>query len=268
MVKMLTKRSENPWFFFLATYLWSWSVWAIAYFMGVCGESGGIIGPSLILLGLASPMFTGIAFLYLGKNKNKQRDYWARVVNPRLISGKWFLAIFGLMPLLTLVSGLLSGHLKTYELSTLLSSINLTMLVTLIVPVVEELGWRGYVLDLLQERFNALTASIILGALWGFWHLPTFFLNGVLGSVGIFSLPFWLYMINIVLLTVLYTWIYNNNNGSILSAILFHIVLEVLANLGIWPWHNEKGIYNTILLAIIAVTIISKWGYKTLTLKK
>ena len=43
---------------------------------------------------------------------------------------------------------------------------------------IEELGWRGYVLDRLQEKRSALVSSLILGVVWSLWHLPLFFVQG------------------------------------------------------------------------------------------
>ena len=45
-------------------------------------------------------------------------------------------------------------------------------------PVEEELGWRGFALPRLQQHRNALDASILLGLIWGFWHLPLYFVLG------------------------------------------------------------------------------------------
>lgn len=79
----------------------------------------------------------------------------------------------------------------------------------------EEMGWRGYVLPRLQARFSALTSSIILGIVWGLWHLPKFWAAGDAASV------LWSVLHNTAM-AVLYTWVYGNTSGSLLIAALLH----------------------------------------------
>jgi membrane protease YdiL (CAAX protease family) len=99
----------------------------------------------------------------------------------------------------------------------------------------EELGWRGYALPRLQARTNALSASIILGLVWGIWHLPLYWTVGdarTSMSVG------WL-VAGLVLEAILYTWVFNHTKGSLLPALLFHAATAVtslfLASINL-PW--------------------------------
>jgi membrane protease YdiL (CAAX protease family) len=82
----------------------------------------------------------------------------------------------------------------------------------------EELGWRGYALPRLQARHSALLASIVLGLLWGLWHLPLFLTQGDERA----SIPFGWFLVSIVLAAIVYTWVYNHTQGSLLIALLFH----------------------------------------------
>jgi membrane protease YdiL (CAAX protease family) len=81
----------------------------------------------------------------------------------------------------------------------------------------EEIGWRGYILPRLQYRYNALFASLVVGLLWAFWHLPKF-----LGTGSNSQRSFAWFLIAHLALAVLYTWLYNNSNGSLLLVTIFH----------------------------------------------
>ncbi|MDW7978365.1 MAG: CPBP family intramembrane glutamic endopeptidase [Candidatus Caldarchaeum sp.] len=85
-------------------------------------------------------------------------------------------------------------------------------------PFQEEWGWRGYALERLQTRWNALTSSLLLGIVWGLWHTPLFLIPGTIQS----QTPWWGFAILIVSGSILFTWIYNNTNQSILAVMLFH----------------------------------------------
>lgn len=83
----------------------------------------------------------------------------------------------------------------------------------------EELGWRGFALPRLQQRYGPVVGSIILGTLHSLWHLPLFF-TLLLGPT---SLPHYAgFIVAGIATTFLYTWIFNRTGGSVLIAALVH----------------------------------------------
>ena len=140
----------------------------------------------------------------------------------------WYLAAFFLIPSMQVSSILLSAALTGIPLDFSTAhaykifgpSANLIML---IVPFFlfdaiangEEIGWRGYVLPRLQAKHSALASSLIVGVIWGLWHLPKFLTHWD-------TLTFALYMVGIIARSVLYTWLYNGTKGSLLLVTLFH----------------------------------------------
>src|SRR5437899_2035419 len=79
----------------------------------------------------------------------------------------------------------------------------------------EELGWRGYALPRLQARFSALVSSLILGFIWGLWHLPRYLQTG--DGYG-----FALTIAQTICAAVVYTWVFNGTGGSLLLVTLLH----------------------------------------------
>lgn len=79
----------------------------------------------------------------------------------------------------------------------------------------EEIAWRGYALPRLQARCSALVSSLILGLVWGLWHWPRFWHPG---SGNEFSFC----LVHNVAAAVLFTWVFNSTNGSLLLVTLFH----------------------------------------------
>jgi membrane protease YdiL (CAAX protease family) len=90
-------------------------------------------------------------------------------------------------------------------------------------PLNEEPGWRGFALPQLQRSFNPLSATLILGAVWGVWHFPMH-LNGFYPSAGLAGLPgeLALRVITTVLVAFLYTWFYNKTGGNVLVCMVLH----------------------------------------------
>lgn len=85
----------------------------------------------------------------------------------------------------------------------------------------EETGWRGFLLPRLQANRTAMSASIFLGVFWAFWHLPAFFYRDTLLAMGIF-LGFPMLLFTLLVTSVIFTWLYNSTQGSLLIVTLFH----------------------------------------------
>lgn len=122
----------------------------------------------------------------------------------------------------------------------------------------EEVGWLGYAIDPMQDRWGALKASIILGTVWGLWHLWGYIeLNyGLEWAIWQFlgSIP----------LRILIVWLYNNTGKSILAGILFHAMINVSE----FSFPNYGSHYDPFISAIIfalaAAIVVFLWGPRTL----
>jgi len=128
----------------------------------------------------------------------------------------------------------------------------------------EEFGWRGFALPRLQDRWGALTASMILGILWGGWHLPLFWLPGTTQA----TTPLWLYLVFTAAFSVSFTWVYNNTDGNLLAALLLHTVFNM--TVVIFPPPDPVGgidqsmYYTTALFVVIAALLVALYGPRQL----
>lgn len=82
----------------------------------------------------------------------------------------------------------------------------------------EEVGWRGFALPKLQEKYHPLLASLILGAIWAVWHLPAFFIEGSQQAQQ--GMIF--FFLATLGYSILYSWIYNGSKESLFVIWLLH----------------------------------------------
>ena len=116
----------------------------------------------------------------------------------------------------------------------------------------EELGWRGYSLPKLLTGRSALSASLILGVLWGAWHLPTFFVPGA----PQYGLPFSAFVLLTIAYSVVFTWVYLHTRGSVLIATLLHGAINLSQGIlgGIDPAREYwllVAVYGVAALALV-----------------
>jgi membrane protease YdiL (CAAX protease family) len=155
------------------------------------------------------------------------RDLLSRLFRWR-VGVRWYLIVFLGMPALIVASAILgawfSGEPLRFgsEHGQLAVAAVLVSLVADPGPLGEELGWRGFALPRLLRRWNALSASVILGSIWGLWHLPSFFIRELPQSH--LSIP--AFLVGTVALSVLMSWVYRSTHESILLAVLIHWIFN------------------------------------------
>lgn len=260
----IEKRSF-PWQFFFLTFAFSWFVWVLA---AAAGRRGSL---PLIALGGFGPSLVGVALTHIGRDARRARGFWKRIIDVTLIRPGWYAVICLTFPFLMAVAMLVDGATggKPPGLGAALQTVTqplaaLRFLIIMILggPLSEELGWRGYALDRLQTRWNALSSSLMLGCIWAVWHLPLFFIKGTSqNAMGFRAAPLVLFLMHILALSVFITWVYNNNGRSTLSAILMHFVSNFTVTIvcqlgGALPLRTNAILTLTYVLAAITVVFI------------
>jgi membrane protease YdiL (CAAX protease family) len=119
----------------------------------------------------------------------------------------------------------------------------------------EELGWSGYAIDPMRDRWSALQASILLGSVWATWH--------VVPLVQAQRSPAWIawWYLSTVALRILIVWLYNNMGKSVFTAALFHAISNVSTLL--FPEYYDPRITG-LITAFAAVIVTVVWGPQAL----
>jgi membrane protease YdiL (CAAX protease family) len=120
----------------------------------------------------------------------------------------------------------------------------------------EEVGWRGFALPRLQNKFNALTSSVVLTIFWAMWHWPLFYYRPGYTSMDTAGLFGWLF--SLLTGSVLLTWLYNSSRASILVCAIFHSTIDIAFTADV----SNKNIVNYMGF------LITVWGILTIIIYK
>jgi membrane protease YdiL (CAAX protease family) len=205
--------------FYVLAFVISWLGWVpqAAYSLSLFP----IQNPLFSILGAGGPAFAALIVTLVSAGKGGVRELFAPLFRWR-VSVVWYGIALFLQPLILLAAIGLDMFLgKPMPDFGLVSSwfIVLPMFLTyLLTNLWEEVGWRGFALPRLQARQSSLVSSLIIGVLWGLWHVPLFLDKNNPMS----TFPFLAWFIGLVASAILYTWLYNNTKGSLLIVSLFH----------------------------------------------
>ena len=277
MYRIKEFEGKNLFLFFVIAFGWSWLLWlpsviisvtdnrSLMYWMYDVEMSVGL--GLLAIVGIFAtfgPLVAAFTVTGLTEGREGVRRFWRRFWDVRLAG--WWLMVSFLLPILLIALPRLIVVPLGYPLQLAWASQPLVLVgwffnnLTRSGGISEEFGWRGYALPRLQARWNALVSSIVLGVIWAAWHLPLWFVAGSSQQGS----SFWLFLANLVLLSVLYTWLFNNAKGSILVAVVFHAMLNTVSQMFPEPTAN---LFYWVLLGLTVVIVVAVYGPRMLVRK-
>jgi uncharacterized protein len=222
--------------FFAMAYSFSWIGW-LPY---VLSQSGlGLLpfqASQLIALPGAylGPLLSGFLMTAAVEGKSGVRHLWQRFFLWR-VNWRWYLfAIFGTPAMLFL--GYLSQPgamaVLNFSILQLVGVFAIILLLEIFTSgLAEEPGWRGFALPRLQKRCGPLLGTIILGILWGGWHLPLFLTAWSHGGNGLVDIV--VFILTTIGTAITITWMFNHTRGSLLLAVLLHAAIDAFGSTAI-----------------------------------
>jgi membrane protease YdiL (CAAX protease family) len=262
--QMNTSKPRFPWLFLILAYGLTWLFWIPLALIRQDYQSSPFL-LAVMFLGVFGPGIAGIILTYQEQGREGGLDFWHRAFDFRRIRPMWYALILLLWPAMHLlaifINNWLGGKPPEFEFvkqaMSLPVGIPLVVILYLLQAGLEELGWRGYMLDRLQALWKPLTASLILGVCHAFWHLPTFWVVGTNQSRWDWGLDFWIFIAFVVASSIFSTWCYNDNRRSTLAVILLHTTANLALDTFLLPGTGER-IFK-VLLALGAVVIAAAW---------
>jgi len=229
--------------FFGLAYAISWVAW-IPWAFGYQDGAGAV----LFIVGGFGPL---AAAVIITKSTGGSIRAWARGIRAWRVPARYYAYALGLPPLLFVAINaelallgqqvdlaLLPGRLMGY--------VGTLIFVAILGGGLEEPGWRGFALPRLEQRHSPLRATLILGFVWGVWHIPAY------GTPIAFVVP--------LVLAFFYTWLYNRT-GSVLLCILLHASFTPAIDQLVLTRDSatvDVAIFMTLVVAALTLIVITR----------
>jgi membrane protease YdiL (CAAX protease family) len=233
--------------FFAITFGLTWGIASLLILFpdqltAIFGELG-ITNP-LFIIAVYAPAIAALILVMRHSGLTGLRRFLSRLALLKCPWG-WYIFLLAGIPLLFYAGAALKGNLTFAATDIPISETLAAIGFMFVLGPVEELGWRGVALPLLQQRYTPIWSGLILGLIWGIWHLPAFYLSGTPQSDWAF-LPF---LIAATAICVIMTPLFNSSGGSLILPMLMHWQL----NNPIFP---DAQPYDTIVFVAAAVVVV------------
>ncbi len=238
---MMTHQHKNrdPWKFFLLTFAYSWVIWIPSVLDGIGIKLPfSVTGYStvVVIIGAFAPLMAAITLVVREEGWSGIKTFFGQALDFHIKPVYLVLALA--LPLLihviahylALAVGL--DVAKTLfptdiPLAPIVLAIPYFILMLVLGGGQEEFGWRGYAQEPLQEKIGVIPASLVIGLIWGIWHLPLWFMAGDLHS----AYSFLAFVMMTTSISIMYAWLYNSSGKKLIVVIFFHAMSNTAAPL-------------------------------------
>jgi len=214
--------------FFTLTYVVTWTCFmaggAILRAGAPAASPSAALAGALFLLGTFAPGLVALALTDRVDGRAATQVLLGRVFEWR-VRARWYVFAIGFMPAIKLSVALVHrlatgawprfGQEAWYVMAAALA-------ISTWAQAGEEIGWRGYALPRLTDRFGLAFASLILGVVWACWHVPLFFFP----ASDTYGQSFPMYLLQVTALSVTMAWLYWRTQGSLLLVMLLHAAVN------------------------------------------
>jgi membrane protease YdiL (CAAX protease family) len=217
-----------------------------------------------LFLAYMGPLLAALFMMYVFAGKSYRVDYRRRIFDLRLIDKGYLPFALLFLPMamvaaigISIVLGQPAEQLRFAAAFKIFDGeVIFSMILLVLVPVLEELGWRGYGVDSLASKFNLFVTSLIFGALWGLWHLPAFFIDGsyqasLWGQNPIFAINF---LVGVIPLAFILNFLYYKNRRSIALLMLLHVLVNYSSE--VFEANQISKCIFTLILTAVALTLV------------
>jgi len=250
--------------------VWTWAIMAVIIaLVPVNPEDGPQFVHVALVFFVASPSVFGFIFARFVDGREGVRKLLSRAGRWR-VSPMWYAVSLLFIPATIAISILISGLLGS-DLSQLdvLGQLAFALPIALLAAVMEEFGWRGFMLPRLLKQGSALRAALIVGVVWALWHAPINIMG--LLKYGWDAVPILLALAVLpIVQTVQMVWIHNSARQSMLLMVLAHVSITAGFIIFALP-HPTAGaelrgtLVTAGILTLVSIAVVAVFGAKRLT---
>ena len=233
------QNNRSPWKFFLLTYAYSWLIWIPSVLDGIGLDLPfNVTGYStvVVIIGAFAPLLAAITLIARDGGRKGIKAFFGRALDFH-IKPVYIIIALALPLLIHVLAHYLALALGLDVAQTLFPSEISVSPVILAIPYFflmlvigggqEEFGWRGYAQEPLQEKIGVIPASLVIGVIWGIWHLPLWFMAGDLHS----AYSFLAFVMMTTSISLIYAWLYKSSGKKLIVVMFFHAMSNTAAPL-------------------------------------